>query len=94
MADIKQVGPGGAPQPPKKKRDVEAEAFEKMMKRVREVDPEEQRKRKRQQEAEEEKKAAQAAGGPAPVPKEELGKAVPEDTFKITLGEIKYKERA
>ena len=67
MTDVKQVtGPAGAPEPSRKQRDVDGEAFKKAMKRVREVDPEEQRKNaKSKQEAEEESKADQTAEGPA-----------------------------
>lgn len=88
MAEVNRiVGPGGAPETPKRKKGAESDAFQKMMKtdKVREVDPEEKRKRKQKQEAEEEAKASQVhAVEPSPIEKQHI--APPNrDRFRIHL---------
>lgn len=60
MTDVDRVrGPSGAPEPPKKKKNVDREAFEELMRmqKTPETDPEEQRKRKQQHEIEEDASA-------------------------------------
>lgn len=63
MSNVERVrGPSGDPEPPKKKRDVDQDAFEELMRKHKtpETDPEEKRRSKQRHEIEEEAKADRA----------------------------------
>lgn len=93
MSNIERItGPSGQPEPPKKKRDVDQDAFEELMRKHKtpETDPEEQRKGKQRHEIEEEAKADRAAESASDTSIEEQQLVeLDADTFQAVAEETK-----